>query len=101
MYFLKLEIQVCITAIKRFGYSFTKSDETKSLKLVRNPINAYDINAIKVMLNGKQIGWIKKQEARILSPILKVNNELSVSKWYVNTHTHGYIIATLHLNKDR
>lgn len=39
-----------------------------SIQLVREPENKYDINAIKVLANDKQIGYIGKEYASILAP---------------------------------
>lgn len=39
-----------------------------NIQLVREPENKYDINAIKVLANEKQIGYIGKEYAQILAP---------------------------------
>ena len=49
------------------------------LKLQREPSNIYDINAIKVMTeDNRQIGYIGKQYAEILSPMMDMGKGFSV-----------------------
>ena len=57
----KFVIEVCITGIQRYGYSYKESDTTKQMTLVRERRNKYDRNAIVVKLNDTQIGYIKKK----------------------------------------
>ena len=92
----KLAIEVCITGIKKYGYAYQASDLTKQLKLIREPTNKHDRNAIKVMLDDQHIGYIKKDIAKIFSPILR-DSQLKVKRWYVKTYTDGYILAHLYL----
>lgn len=48
------------------------------LKLVREPGNVYDINAIKVDTeDGRQIGYIGKQYAEILAPMMDMGKRFS------------------------
>ena len=60
-------------SIKRYNYSFKDYDTDKKLKLVRNFKNKWNKNAIQVHLNDKHIGYVKNEEAQILSSILKTN----------------------------
>ena len=87
----QLVVEVCITAIKRYNYTFNKRDTNKKLKLVRNFTNKWDKNAIQVHLDNDQIGYVKKEDAQILSPVLKTNT-FYVKKWDVVSHTDGYIV---------
>lgn len=45
-----------------------KKPEEIKVTLVREPENAYDANAIKVLADGKQIGYIGKEFAAIIAP---------------------------------
>ena len=94
----KLIIEVCITGIKRYDYTFKKTDTTKQMTLQRERNNRFDKNAIVVKLNGIQIGYVKKNEAKILAPILDTN-ALKVKKWLCDEEcsTSGYMIAQLYL----
>lgn len=40
------------------------------LELVRDPDNKYDKFAVKVCLNGKQVGWIPRHKAELFSNLL-------------------------------
>ena len=95
---MKLFVETCVTAIKRYGYSWNETDISKELKLVRDVENEFDKNAVKVFLNDKHIGFIKKQEALLLSPILKTN-DFYVKKWNKVKHTDGYLIIQVILLK--
>ena len=94
----KLIIEVCITGIARYEYTYKKGDTTKQMVLVRERRNKYDRNAIVVKLDGIQIGYVKKDEARILAPLLDTN-KLTVKKWLCDEErsTSGYMIAQLYL----
>ena len=77
----KLVIEVCVTGIQRYGYQYkSKTDETKSLVLVREPHNKFDKNAIVVRLGNNKIGYVKREEAQLLSPLL-ATNKLKVKRW--------------------
>ena len=91
MRFFHFAVEICITAIKRFNYSFKDCDTDKKLKLIRNFKNKWDKNAIQVHLDGEQIGYVKKEEAQILSPILKTNT-FYLKRWCVVSHTDGYMV---------
>lgn len=41
-----------------------------NIKLERESDNKFDINAVKVMADGKQIGYIGKEYAAILAPLM-------------------------------
>lgn len=40
------------------------------IDLIREPENKYDVNAIKVLANNRQIGYIGKEYATIIAPLL-------------------------------
>ena len=94
----KFVIEVCITGIARYDYTYKETDINKLMTLVREKKNRFDRNAIVVKLDGKKIGYIKKEQARILAPILDANS-LKVKKWICDTEqtTTGYMIAQLYL----
>ena len=67
----KLVIEIRITCIQRYGINIIlKKDETKSL---REPHNKFDKNAIMVKLGDNKIGYLKRGEPAMLSPILSTN----------------------------
>ena len=94
----KLVIEVCVTGIKRYDYKYSPTDIDKKLMLMRQQKNQYDKNAIVVKLDGSKIGYIKKDQAKILAPILDTNR-LTVRKWICDEDksTSGYLIAQLYL----
>ena len=49
------------------------------VQLVREPSNKYDINAIKVVADNKQIGYIGKEYASILAPMMDEYEEFSAA----------------------
>ena len=70
----KLVVEVCITGIQRHGYQYnSKIDETTPLVLVREPHNKFDKNAIIVKLANNKIGYVKREEAQLLSHLLATN----------------------------
>ena len=94
MYFLSTELVVCLTGIKRYGYTYNeKRDSCKKLELIREPNNAYDENAVVIKLDGEKIGYIKRQDASMLTHILRSLNNYKVTKWTVHKHTSGYMIV--------
>lgn len=48
----------------------SKKPEEISIELVREKDNKYDMNAVKVMADGKQIGYIGKEYAAIIAPLM-------------------------------
>lgn len=100
MRFFQLAIEVCVTGIKRYDYAFKDSDTNKTFKLIRDYHNKYDKNAIRVLLDDKHIGYVKREEAQILSPVLKTN-VFYVKKWGVISHTNGYMIVHCILNEQQ
>ena len=95
----KLVIEVCITGINRYDYQYNpKKDETKSLGLVREPNNKFDKNAIMVRLGDNKIGYVKREEAQLLSPLL-ATNKLNVKRWKcdIEKSTSGYMIVQLYM----
>ena len=55
-----------------------KSPDDIKIQLVREPENKYDMNAIKVLANDKQIGYIGKEYATIIAPLLDEYEEFDV-----------------------
>jgi SWI/SNF-related matrix-associated actin-dependent regulator of chromatin subfamily A3 len=56
-----------------------EAHEGEFVKLVREPHNPYDRNAIKVNnMQGQQVGHIKRETAAILSPLMHRNPEIKV-----------------------
>lgn len=49
---------------------FKDRESEIKVDLVREPTNQYDINAIKVIAEDKQIGYIGKEYASIMSPLM-------------------------------
>lgn len=94
----KLVFETCITGISRYDFKYSKNCESKQMTLVRERRNKYDRNAIVVKLNDSKIGYIKKNEAKILAPILDTN-KLTVKKWLCDEEcsTSGYLIVQLYL----
>ena len=41
-----------------------------SIELIREPDNKYDTNAIKVLADGEQIGYLGKEYAAIMAPMM-------------------------------
>ena len=94
MYFLSTELVVCMTGIRRYGYSYNeKRDSGKKIELIREPDNEYDENAVKVLLDGKKVAYIKATDASMLTHILRSLNNYKVTKWTVHKHTSGYMIV--------
>lgn len=50
-----------------------------NVKLIREPENKYDINAIKVLANDKQIGYIGKEYAQIIAPKMDEYEEFNAT----------------------
>ena len=100
MRIFKLVFETCITGIQRYGYTYKKGDTTKHMTLQRERNNRFDKWAIIIKLNGIKIGYIKKNEAKILAPILDANS-LKVKKWICDEEcsTSGYLIVQLYLVK--
>lgn len=48
----------------------SKKPEEISIELVREKNNQYDMNAVKVMADGRQIGYIGKEYAAIIAPLM-------------------------------
>ena len=94
----KFVFETCITGISRYEFKYSKNCESKQMVLVRERRNKYDRNAIVVRLDNEKIGYIKKNEAKILAPILDTN-KLTVKKWICDQEqtTTGYMIVQLYL----
>lgn len=56
-----------------------KNPEDIKIQLVREPDNKFDINAIKVLANDKQIGYIGKEYATIMAPLMDEYEEFAVT----------------------
>ena len=55
-----------------------KKQDNIKIELVREPENKYDMNAIKVLADCKQIGYIGKEYASIIAPLLDEYEEFDV-----------------------
>ena len=96
----KLVFETCITGIARYNYTFKETDTTKQMTLQRERNNRFDKNVIVVRLNSDTIGYIKRDEAKILAPLLDTN-KLTVKKWLCDEEcsTSGFLIVQLYLVK--
>ena len=56
------------------------------IKLERESDNKFDINAIKVMADGKQIGYIGKEYAAIMAPLMDEYQEIDAKIKGVGTY---------------
>lgn len=56
------------------------------IKLERESDNKFDINAIKVMADGKQIGYIGKEYAAIMAPLMDEYEEFDAKIKGVGTY---------------
>jgi hypothetical protein len=56
-----------------------KNPSDIKIELVREPENKYDMNAIKVLADNKQIGYIGKEYATIIAPLLDEYEEFVVT----------------------
>lgn len=79
--------------LKVVGVTFTNEDGEKrsdiirelanqdidsiDVQLVREPDNRYDMNAVKVLANDKQIGYIGKDYASIIAPLIDEYEEFT------------------------
>ena len=57
----------------------SKNPEEIKVELVREPENKFDINAVKVLADSKQIGYIGKEYASIIAPLLDEYEEFAVT----------------------
>lgn len=55
-----------------------KKPEDIKIELVREPENKYDMNAIKVLADDRQIGYLGKEYASIIAPLLDEYEEFDV-----------------------
>ena len=94
MIFFNIKMQLCISGLTRYNYTYQSSDTKKPLTLQREPTNKYDKNVIKVYLDDKMIGYISRMEASVLAPILDTTKTLHVKKWIGlrKLSTDGYMI---------
>jgi hypothetical protein len=75
--------------LKVVGVTFTNEDgssrreaimemtDESTVELVREPSNKYDINAIKVITGDKQIGYIGKEYASIMAPLMDTGTQFT------------------------
>lgn len=50
-----------------------------TIDLIREPTNQYDMNAIKVIAEQKQIGYLGKEYASILAPLMDEGEEFTAT----------------------
>ena len=55
-----------------------KNPEEISIELVREPDNRFDMNAIKVLADSRQIGYVGKEYASIIAPLMDEYEEFDV-----------------------
>ena len=91
--------EICITALRRNDYAYISDHENLKLEFIREPKNKFDENAILVHLDGKKIGYVNRNDAKILSPLLKCNNT-EVREWrrYHEKSNDGYMIIHVRLD---
>ena len=88
--------EICITAIRRYGFQYDEATHKNgNFSLERDKHNKYDTHAIKVLLDGKQIGFVKATDCATLSPMLDKLTDYKVRKWKVVYYTSGYMIVQL------
>jgi hypothetical protein len=56
-----------------------KDPKDIKIQLIREPENQYDMNAVKVLANDKQIGYIGKEYATIIAPLMDEYEEFSAT----------------------
>ena len=77
----KFIVELCINGLKHYRFYWEDGMQKQKLKFVREPDNEYDENAIKVLLNDKQIGYISRDDAEQFAPYLDDNPTLQPCKW--------------------
>lgn len=67
----------------RFRPNVTQSDidniQASEIELQREPLNPHDSNAVKCMVRGKHFGYINRETAEQISPLLKQGVEYSIT----------------------
>ena len=94
----KFILELCITGLKHYGFIWEDGLQKQKLIFVREPDNEYDENAIKVLLNDKQIGYITRDDAEQLAPYLDGNPTLQPCKWgrdHDNSNNGYMVIQTV------
>ena len=89
----KATVEICVTGIRQYGYEFQESDTGKKLLFAPDTRNQFDRNAVKVFLDGNQIGWIKQTE----TASFKMFGKLNVRKWEVTAATTGYVVVQVRM----
>lgn len=64
----------------------SKLKPNTKLTLLREPNNSYDKNAIKIIVSGKHIGYIKSDLAKTVAPLLDKGHKYNAS---INEITGG------------
>ena len=86
----RLDIEFCLTGIARYGFKVSKHTSHQEMRLIPEPDNKYDSNAIQVYIGDKLVGYVKATDAIHLSRMLMSN--MYVKKWGILTYTSGYAI---------
>ena len=96
----KLVISITITGLRHYSSNCSicdLSNTTKKLQLIASPKNKFDKNAIIVKLDNKQIGFVDKNDASKLSPLLLKSN-LIVSNWKFDDRINdGFMVIQVKL----
>ena len=100
MHVFRAVTELCLTGIARRHYTFHKPDTKKTLVFKREPSNKYDPNCIQVWLDNKHIGWIKKEDAVIVAPVMDKHN-VTITRWSVYKKTSGYLIIHVDMKIDK
>ena len=99
----KIALELCITGLKHYGFIYNQKLADKDLKFIREPNNKFDKNAIKVLLDGKKIGYIYSEEAKQLAPIMDANPTLQPYQWGCvhKQSTDGYMVIHLKMKANK
>ena len=69
------------------------------IKLIREPRNQFDSNAIKVMLNDYHVGYLSKSDASEYAPVMDYEGVTELTGHLVNT-TEKYPIIEFQVHKS-
>lgn len=62
------------------GQLIDKLKPNQILALVREPTNSHDANAVKVMWGARQLGWVPRDLAATIAPIMDADVQVIVRK---------------------
>ena len=88
-----LRFEACVTAIRKYGFQYNElKHRNATFILEREPTNKFDKNAIKVLMNDKQIGYIKATDAVKIAPLLDNMRNYEIQNSKVLKYTEGYLV---------